>query len=313
MAMKGAPQPPWVKAAHLASGQVLDLRRIQELAAEAGRLRSARAVPGHGDPTAERPADRIDLARRDVERDAVERGAPRAWVARARAAGREGRPWSPTQTFPTPLWVPQRGSWPRVRADRAAVIEMVALAVVRERHLGIDDIAGDPDSVASRQLRRNAVAAYVRAQVTAATLSKPPTRDVPAWKPDTGMLAAAIENHIGEPTGEVVAAWREYTTPRIADTLRSSVIGLRRRRGAPTLTEPDGHTAPVNELFATARELTADLHDSVTQPGVGAALEAALPPELSHAWDTTHDPTPAPGMDDHGMDPAQPPVPGAEP
>ncbi|WP_043661463.1 hypothetical protein [Nocardia thailandica] len=161
---------------------------------------------------------------------------------------------------------------------------MAATAAVRQHLLAQSGYPGRPDPVADEQLHRNMNALRTRITTTAEAIGMKPAQFRRATTITDADLAQRVQALSVQNPDDVEVRWRDYTSPHIAASVRSSLANLRRTANASCrLPEPTPFDPAT--LLRRAQEALALLSPtSGTAPGaeIEHAVVAALPEPFLH-------------------------------
>lgn len=263
--------------------QAVLLRQIHRLAALGERLRQALPQTTPRSAEGSQLLDRI--AEVDRDRDLTEiraraDGMPAGWVDQARAAGRSGRAWTDELLLPPTRSPTRRRNLQRVVQDTRQLADMAALTVARQHRLAINEGTTDPEPAAAEQLRRNMAALWTRAAATATSLGMDGTQRARVFNTASRYLDRRVQTYRRYSLDDLDAAWRTYTTPTIAATVRRSLKSLRRTdRGTHTPAAEAEQPPTPQALIDRARHSldTAATTDSDTGTDIDSVITAAIP------------------------------------
>lgn len=280
-----------IRAGQIPHEQAMMLQQIQDLAVQDAALRRT-SEHSEGD-TARIASSASELAR---ERGAVQlraraAGVPVEWIGRVTQLGQNGIGWGEDQVLPNPITLSQRRSIHRIARDTRHLVNMAAIAVVREHQVDRLGALLAPDPMIAVQYSRIMQALWRRATHTGHTITISDRARERAWGIDEKTVTGRVRGLLHLKPAEIDMLWQHYAAPGLADRLRSSLREL--RHAAPQADTDPRSSAPVPEQFlAVARKaLDAVLADQPS-PVIGAAITDVLPEiEVTRAWETGTDPT----------------------
>ncbi|WP_433194551.1 hypothetical protein ACQP1G_38260 [Nocardia sp. CA-107356] len=288
--MTGPPSP--LRIRDIPPEQAALLRQIHQLAAVGERLR--RALPETTPHTAEGSQLLDHIAEVDRDRDLTEiraraDGMPAGWVDQARAAGRSGRAWTDELLLPPTRSPARRRNLQRVVQDTRQLADMAALTVARQQRLATNAVTTDPEPAAAEQLRRNMAALWTRAAATATSLGMDGTERARVFNAARRYLDRRVQTYEHYSLDDLNAAWRTYTTPTIAATVRRSLKSLRRtdRDTDTSAAEADQPPTPQALIDRARHSLdTAATTDSDTGTDIESVITIAIPGN-AYGWDAS--------------------------
>ncbi|MFI8974179.1 hypothetical protein ACIGO9_14930 [Nocardia asteroides] len=227
----------------------------------------------------------VDRDRSLTEIAATAAGIPEAWVNQAREAGTAGRAWKPgTALRELPRNNVVRRGYSRVVGDTQRLTDMAAVAVVRDRHLHHGGIDTDPEPAVAHQLRRNMDALRTRIIHTAASISMSTAQRVRAMSVTDTQVAECVDARSQLAVEDLTAVWRDFGSPAIAASVRSSLASLRRDAAAGQGAGPGSVVPPTTqERIIRARSHLPPLSTAHDEPSGGEAIERAVHAALSAA------------------------------
>lgn len=239
--------PPRIR--DIAPEQATLLHQIHHLAARVARLRQAVSVTTPGSAASTGLLDEIgevERARELTEIGARANGMPASWVNQARAAGQSGRAWTEELLLPAAPSPTGRRNTKRVVEDTRQLADMAAVTVVRRRRLATDGITTDPEPAAAEQFRRNMAALWTRVSATATSVGMGRHRRGRVFNAASVEIDRRVETYRHYSLDDLNAAWRTYTTPTIAASVRRSLKSLRSaERGTdPPAADPETEQPP---------------------------------------------------------------------
>ncbi|MFX0578782.1 hypothetical protein [Nocardia nepalensis] len=287
------PTPP-LRIRDIPPEQAALLRQIHRLAAVGERLRQA--LP-ETSPDSAQGIELLDhIAEVDRDRDLTEiraraGGMPAGWVDQARAAGRSGRAWTDELLLPPTRSPTRRRNLERVAQDTRQLADMAAITVARQHRLATDGVTTDPEPAAADQLRRNMTALWTRAAATATSLGIDGTERARVFNAATRYLDRRVQTYQHYSLDDINAAWRTYTTPAIAATVRRSLKSLRRTNRDTDTPAADAEQPPTPQaLIDRARHSldTAATNDTDSDTGtdIESVITVAIPGTTSE-WDAS--------------------------
>ncbi|MGW5440560.1 hypothetical protein [Nocardia asteroides] len=239
---------------------------------------------------------RVAVARRDsgysAQLEALERergvaeivatshGIPVVWVAQARETGATEQEWRPdTILRQAPHQANLRRSARRVAADTVRLADMAATAAVREHLLTQAGYPGQPDPVATEQLHRNMHALRTRITATAEAITMKPGQLRRSTTITDTDLAHRVRNLLEQRPDDIEVRWRDFTTPQIAASVRSSLASLRRHTDTTTTLSRPGAADPVDLISRARAAMNIAVEASGASPGaaIDRAVASALP------------------------------------
>ncbi|WP_329410747.1 hypothetical protein OG563_00280 [Nocardia vinacea] len=268
------------------------LRQIHQLAAVGERLRQALSETS---PDSGQGTELLDhIAEVDRERDLTEirvraDGMPAGWVDQAREAGRTGRAWTDELLLLPTRSPARRRNLKRVVQDTRQLADMAAITVARQHRLATNAVTADPEPAAAEQLRRDMEALWTRAAATATSLSMDRTERARVFNAASRYLDRRVQTYRHYSLDDLNAAWRTYTTPTIAATVRRSLKSLRRTdRGTDTPATAAEQPPTSQALIDRARHSldTAANNDSDTGLEIDSVITVAIP-ETTYRWDAS--------------------------
>ncbi|MFI6779215.1 hypothetical protein [Nocardia sp. NPDC050412] len=270
------------------------LRQIHQLADLGERLRHAvpMTTPGSAEST-----ELLDhIAEVDRDRDLTEirvraDGMPAGWVDQARMAGRSGRAWTDELLLLPTRSPARRRNLKRVVQDTRQLADMAAVTVARQHRLDTNAVTADPEPAAAEQLRRNMAALWTRAAATATSLGMDGKERERVFNAPRRYLDRRVQTYRHYSLDDLNVAWRTYTAPAIAASVRRSLKSLRRAdRGTETAAaDPDAEQPPTPQaLIERARQslYAAANNHSDTGTEIESVITVAIP-ETTDGWDAS--------------------------
>ncbi|WP_157129230.1 hypothetical protein [Nocardia amamiensis] len=232
----------------------------------------------------------LAAARHEIEIHAVAVGVPRAAIDQARAEGERGVRWGDsvhiTRTIRT-REDPVRAHMVEGIANDVWQLEHMAAISVEHRLRGIGD-RFPPDTVAVEQFDRNMSALWARANKTAHVIGLTGDERAELWDRDQAgwrqLVVATVHRNGAAPLHE---RWRAYAWPGIEHEARRSIDTL--AAGGVTVHEPGAAPPTPHVLIDRATEALTTITPSdvlAADASIGAAVDAALPPDLTAVWDS---------------------------
>ncbi|MGY1898398.1 hypothetical protein [Nocardia gipuzkoensis] len=231
----------------------------------------------------------LEADRGEIELHAAAVGLPDSAITAARAAGQRGVRWGDSVHSPRTM---RHGEDP-VRAHMVEGIaadiwqlEHMAAISVEHRLRGLDDTVAD-DPAAREQFDRNMAALWTRANETAHVVGLSAGRRAALWERDgAGWLKLVSVTVRGYDDAGLQERWRAYAWPgiehealRAVDTLATDQV----TRQVPGVVPP----TPEVLLDRAAEALSTVTPGQVAaEAGLGAAVDAALPADLTAVWDS---------------------------
>jgi hypothetical protein len=229
-------------------------------------------------------ADRIEI---EIHAAAV--GLPQTAITAARAAGQRGQRWGDSVHSPPTM---RHGEDP-VRAHMVEGIaadiwqlEHMAAVKVEHRLRGLDDTVAD-DPAAREQFDRNMAALWTRANETAHVIGLSAEERAQLWERDgAGWLKLVSVTVRGYDDTALSERWRTYAWRGIEHDVRRSIDTLAVDQA---MTQEPGTAPPTPHLLidrATEALSTITPGQVAAEAGIGAAVDAALPADLTAVWDS---------------------------
>ncbi|WP_327100308.1 hypothetical protein OIE68_16960 [Nocardia vinacea] len=268
------------------------LRQIHHLAALGERLRQA--LPDITPRSAEGRQLLDHIAEVDRDRDLTEiraraDGMPAGWVDQARAAGRSGRAWTDELLLPPTRSPTRRRSAKRVVQDTRQLADMAAITVARQHRLASNGISTGPEPAAGEQLRRNMDALWTRAAATATSLGMDGKERARVFNTASRYLDRRVQTYRHYSLDDLNAAWRTYTAPAIAASVRRSLKSLRSTdRGTDTPAGDTEQPPTPQALIDRARHSldAAATNDTDTGTEIESVITVAIP-GTAYGWDAS--------------------------
>ncbi|MCC3328260.1 hypothetical protein [Nocardia abscessus] len=231
----------------------------------------------------------LDADRGEIELHAAAVGLPDSAITAARAAGQRGVRWGDSVHSPRTM---RHGEDPvrahMVEGVAADIWQLEHMAAVKVEHRlrGLDDTLAD-DPAAREQFDRNMDALWIRAAETAHVIGLSAEERAQLWERDgAGWLKLVSVTVRGYDDIALSERWRAYAWRGIEHDARRALDTL----AINEVTTPEPVSAPPAPhllLDRATRALSTTTPGQVAaEAGLGAAVDAALPADLTAVWDS---------------------------
>ncbi|MEU6585898.1 hypothetical protein [Nocardia sp. NPDC046763] len=286
-------------ARNIPPDQVALLQRIQGLALQSGQLLQQMYETSGDARTSVEAITEINAIDRDrdlTEIKARAAGVPAEWIDRVRTLGQRGYPWRDDQSLPDPAPRAQRRTIRRVAEDVEQLKDMAAVHAAYLHSKPVDELVSAMEQAVTQQLHRNMAALWMRAGRTAESIGMSARERTVLWAVTPQDWQQRVGHYLTDKDlGELHTRWRGHGDPAIATAARKSLSRLARAgEHGPDIPLPD-MPMPPRQMLSEAHTAVAnpDFSDGAESAAISAAVEAALPEELSVDWSADSHPFPA--------------------